>query len=71
MLSPYILLYQYFENQELKLEQQILTIQDRVLYSKERNLSVDDINTIYRLKIKLDYVRKIGSELLKMFQSMI
>lgn len=70
MLSSFILIYQYFDNQEVKLMDQINMIQARVLYRDGRHFTTEELQELLYLKIKLDFVRKIGSELLQMFQSL-
>lgn len=70
MLNAYILLYQYFDNEEIKLLDQITQLQDRVLYRNGRKLSAEESQELTYAKIKLDFVRKIGSELLRVFQDL-
>lgn len=70
MINTYILLYQYFDNQEILLVNQIDKIQERVLYRDSRQFTTEESQELLFAKIKLEMVRKIGSELLQMFQSL-
>lgn len=67
MLSSYIILYQYFDAQEMKLLDQINGLQERCLYRKERNFTYEEAQELTYLKIKLEFCRKIESELLQLF----
>lgn len=67
MLNSYILLYQFFELEEIKLVESIEQIQSRVLYSDLRQLTVEETNDLYVLKIKLDFIRMISAKILKLF----
>lgn len=70
MLSVYITLYQYFDAQESKLLNQIEQLQERCIYRKERKFTVDEIQQLAYLKIKLDFCRKIEKELLQIFYTL-
>lgn len=69
-LNVYITLYQYFDAQERVLTDRIEKLQYRILYRNDRKISLDDLQELTYLKIKLDFCRKIDTELLKLFQHM-
>ena len=70
MLNAYILLYQYFDLQEIKLVNEIETLQERVLYRDPREFTEEETQQLLYAKIKLNFVRKIASELLQMFYTL-
>lgn len=70
MLIAYILLYQYFDLQEIKLVNEIETLQERVLYRDPREFTEEETQQLLYSKIKLNFVRKIASELLQMFYTL-
>lgn len=67
MLSYYIILYQYFDSLEISLSEQIDNLQKRVIYRDDRNISFEEIHSLELLKVKLDFVRMIEREVLKLF----
>lgn len=65
MISNFVLLYQYFDNEEIKLLNKITDLQERVIYRDGRNFSDSEVIELAFLKVKLDFLRKIGSDILK------
>ena len=65
MLNNFVLMYQYFDNQEIKLLNQITSLQDRVLYRDARNFTIEEAHELAFLKVKLDFLRQIGADVLK------
>ena len=65
MLSVYIVLYQYFDHQESLLLYQIEQLQEKVIYQQERKITAEESQQLTYLKIKLDFCRKIESEVLQ------
>lgn len=67
MKNDFALIYQYFDNAEIKLEEQIEKIQDRCLYRSGRELDYSEAQEIAYLKLKLDQLNSIEKDILKMF----
>ena len=67
-LNAYITLYQYFDAQETILIERIEQLQTAAIYRRERKLTAEEAQELAYCKIKLEFLRKIGSELLQLFQ---
>lgn len=66
MLSPFILIYQFFDNVELQLVKEIEQLQACLLNLDPRFVSESDYDRFYRLKIKLDLLREIQPKILNL-----
>ena len=65
MLDNFVMLYQYFDNQEIKLLDKITSLQDRVLYRDARNFTIEEAHELAFLKVKLDFLHQICADVLK------
>lgn len=70
MISSYVLLYQFFENEEIKIVQQIENLQTRTLYRDCRKFTTEETHELYVLKIQLDLVRNLAKKILGLFYEM-
>lgn len=66
-LLKFSLFFQYFDQREHFIRDEIESIKTRILYSKDQNITKDDIKRLYDLKFKLSIFEQIERELGFMF----
>lgn len=69
MFSPYVLIYQYFDAEEVRLYNQISYLRERICRSDPRHVPESDYEELIQLRSKLDYVRKICDDVLNLLKS--
>lgn len=60
----FITLFQYFDNNETLLSEQIENKTARILLSPEREISVEDLDELHTLKIRLLELVKIEADIM-------
>lgn len=66
MLSPFILIFQFFDNFEIQLVSEVESLQNCIFRLDPRFVSEADYDRFYRLKIKLDLLREIQPKILNL-----
>lgn len=64
-LSAYVLMYQYFDNLESELNNRLQVLKNDYFGNNPLRWNSDDLKEIYEIQIKLDFLRKISNNILK------